>query len=84
VIQNHILQVLSMIAMEPPATPGEQDLRDRKVDALRAIQPLRRAGITRRTRAVLATAPAGSQGHPRAAGVPLQRMPTRTASSPNE
>ena len=50
VIQNHMLQVLSLIAMEPPATPGERDLRDRKVDALRAIQPLRRAEIASRTR----------------------------------
>jgi glucose-6-phosphate 1-dehydrogenase len=50
VMQNHMLQVLSLIAMEPPATPGERALHDRKLDALRAIQPLCRAGVASRTR----------------------------------
>ena len=38
VMQNHLLQVLSLIAMEPPASFGERDLRDRKVEALRALR----------------------------------------------
>jgi glucose-6-phosphate 1-dehydrogenase len=50
VMQNHMLQVLALIAMEPPATPGERDLRDRKFDALRTIQPLGRTEIASRTR----------------------------------
>ncbi|MDQ3893678.1 MAG: glucose-6-phosphate dehydrogenase, partial [Actinomycetota bacterium] len=45
VMQSHMLQVLSVIAMEPPATSGERDLRDRKLSALRAIRPLRRAEV---------------------------------------
>ena len=36
-LQNHLLQVLALIAMEPPASVGARDLRDRKVDALRAV-----------------------------------------------
>jgi glucose-6-phosphate 1-dehydrogenase len=56
VLQNHMLQVLSLIAMEPPATPGERDLHDRKLDALRAIQPLRRADVVARTRRARYTA----------------------------
>jgi glucose-6-phosphate 1-dehydrogenase len=66
VMQNHMLQVLAMVAMEPPATPGERDLRDRKLEALRAIRPLRRDVIASRTRRArytagrLATYPEGS------------------------
>jgi glucose-6-phosphate 1-dehydrogenase len=56
VMQNHMLQVLSLIAMEPPATPAERDLHDRKLDALRAIQPLRRAKLGSRTRRARYTA----------------------------
>jgi glucose-6-phosphate 1-dehydrogenase len=37
-IQNHLLQVMALVAMEPPPTLGERDLRDRKVDVLRAIR----------------------------------------------
>lgn len=38
VMQNHILQVLCVLAMEPPAGPGERELRDAKVAALRAAR----------------------------------------------
>ncbi|NYI04849.1 glucose-6-phosphate dehydrogenase [Allostreptomyces psammosilenae] len=38
-LQNHLLQLLCLVAMEPPRTLGERDLRDRKVDVLRSIQP---------------------------------------------
>jgi len=37
-IQNHLLQLLSLVAMEPPATLSARDLRDRKSEALRAIR----------------------------------------------
>lgn len=37
VMQNHMLQILSLVAMEPPLSLGERDLRDRKVDALRSV-----------------------------------------------
>src|SRR5205814_9590895 len=40
VMQNHVFQLLSLVAMEPPATLDERDLRDRKLDALRSIRPL--------------------------------------------
>jgi glucose-6-phosphate 1-dehydrogenase len=56
VLQNHMLQVLSLIAMEGPATSAERDLHDRKLDALRAIQPLRRAELGSRTRRARYTA----------------------------
>jgi glucose-6-phosphate 1-dehydrogenase len=41
VVQNHMLQVLALVAMEPPSTPAERDLRDAKVAALRAVRKLR-------------------------------------------
>ncbi|MGJ7440371.1 glucose-6-phosphate dehydrogenase [Aquipuribacter sp. MA13-6] len=37
-VQNHLLQLLALVAMEPPTTLGERDLRDRKVDVLRAVR----------------------------------------------
>ena len=35
-IQNHLLQMLALVAMEPPRTMTERDLRDHKVEVLRA------------------------------------------------
>jgi glucose-6-phosphate 1-dehydrogenase len=51
-IQNHLLQILCLVAMEPPVSMGERDLRDRKVDVLRSIRPLDGAvaAATRRAR----------------------------------
>jgi glucose-6-phosphate 1-dehydrogenase len=37
VLQNHLLQLVSLIAMEPPATFAADALRDEKVKVLRAI-----------------------------------------------
>jgi glucose-6-phosphate 1-dehydrogenase len=37
VVQNHLLQVLALIAMEAPVGPGYDALWDRKVDVFRAI-----------------------------------------------
>ena len=38
-VANHVLQVLSLIAMEPPAAFDAEAVRDQKVQVLRAIQP---------------------------------------------
>ena len=38
-IQNHLLQVLSLVAMEPPITLDADALRDKKVEVLRAARP---------------------------------------------
>jgi len=37
IVQNHVLQVLSLTLMEPPATIDAQGIRDEKVKALRSI-----------------------------------------------
>lgn len=39
-IQSHLLQVLCLIAMEPPAGFDADEIRSRKVDVLRAIRPI--------------------------------------------
>ncbi|TYP71746.1 glucose-6-phosphate 1-dehydrogenase [Paenibacillus methanolicus] len=38
-VQNHLLQMLSMIAMEPPSRLHPEDIRDEKVKALRSLRP---------------------------------------------
>jgi glucose-6-phosphate 1-dehydrogenase len=37
VVQNHLLQVLSLVAMEPPSGKSADDLRDKKAEVFRAI-----------------------------------------------
>jgi glucose-6-phosphate 1-dehydrogenase len=49
-VQNHLLQLLCLIAMEPPISLGERDLRDRKLDVLRSVRPLTDEDVLRRTR----------------------------------
>ena len=49
-LQNHILQLLCLVAMEPPISLDARDLRDRKVDVLRSIRPLSDDDILRHTR----------------------------------
>jgi len=39
-IQNHVLQLLSLVAMEPPATFDATSVRDEKAKLLRSIRPL--------------------------------------------
>ncbi|HTG80493.1 MAG TPA: glucose-6-phosphate dehydrogenase [Geobacteraceae bacterium] len=40
-VQNHLLQILCLIAMEPPVSFAADEVRSRKVDVLRAIRPIR-------------------------------------------
>ena len=37
-VQNHLLQLLTMVAMEPPSTMDADSLRNKKVDVLKAIR----------------------------------------------
>ncbi|MFI5614068.1 glucose-6-phosphate dehydrogenase [Amycolatopsis sp. NPDC051903] len=55
-VQNHLLQLLCLVAMEPPISLGERDLRDRKLDVLRSVRPLTDADVVRRTRRARYTA----------------------------
>lgn len=48
-VQNHLLQMLALVAMEPPTSMQERDLRDRKVDLLRAVRTLSEEDVARKT-----------------------------------
>ena len=40
-VQNHVLQLLCLIAMEPPSSLGADNVRDEKLKVLRALRPMR-------------------------------------------
>ncbi len=48
-IQNHLMQVLTLVAMEPPATLTADDVRDEKVKVLKAIRSFKPADVDRET-----------------------------------
>jgi glucose-6-phosphate 1-dehydrogenase len=47
VVQNHLLQVVSLLAMEPPAGSDTEAVRDAKAQAFRAMRPLQPADVVR-------------------------------------
>jgi glucose-6-phosphate 1-dehydrogenase len=44
-IQSHLLQMLTLVAMEPPANLDAESLRDEKVKVLRSIRPIPRHAV---------------------------------------
>ncbi|TXI19756.1 MAG: glucose-6-phosphate dehydrogenase (NADP(+)), partial [Roseateles sp.] len=46
-IQNHALQLLTMIAMEPPASNDADAIRDEKLKVLRALKPFTAESVAR-------------------------------------
>ena len=40
IVQNHMFQVMTLVAMEPPISFGGEDVRDEKVRVLHAVPPL--------------------------------------------
>ena len=63
--QNHLFQLMALVAMEPPVRYDGQSVRDRKADVLRAIVP-----ITQQTLANVAARGQYSAGHIGAQSVP--------------
>jgi len=47
VIQNHMFQILSNLAMEPPVRMDSETIRDAKVNVLKAIPPLQAESVLR-------------------------------------
>ncbi len=47
VMQNHLFQVLTNLAMEPAAATGSEALRNAKVKVLKAISPLKKKDLVR-------------------------------------
>ncbi|MFN2556196.1 MAG: glucose-6-phosphate dehydrogenase [Nitriliruptorales bacterium] len=45
VVQNHLLEVVTLVAMEPPVGADAQALRDEKVKVLRSMPPLNPADV---------------------------------------
>ncbi|MBX9584826.1 MAG: glucose-6-phosphate dehydrogenase [Gemmataceae bacterium] len=45
VVQNHLVQLLALVAMEPPASLAADDVRTEKVKVLRNLVPLRAADL---------------------------------------
>ena len=48
-VQNHLMQLLTLTAMEPPVALDANAIRDEKVKVLRSIQPLTKEEVGRRT-----------------------------------
>jgi len=44
-IQNHVFQLISLIAMEPPVSLEAKSIRDEKIKALQAVRPIPRAEV---------------------------------------
>jgi glucose-6-phosphate 1-dehydrogenase len=47
VVQNHLLQVVALLAMEPPNLTYRESIRDEQVKVFRAISPVRSAQLVR-------------------------------------
>jgi len=47
VVQNHLLQVLALLAMEPPTSADSEAIRDEKTKVMRAIRPLEEHDLVR-------------------------------------
>jgi glucose-6-phosphate 1-dehydrogenase len=46
-VQNHMLQVLSLVSMEPPVSLEAESIRDEKVKLLKSIRPLTPADVAK-------------------------------------
>jgi len=77
-VQNHLLQVLALVAMEPPVSLAAESIRDEKVKLLKSIRPITPEAVTRQV--------VRGQYLPGCAGgepVPGYRQEARVASDSN-
>jgi glucose-6-phosphate 1-dehydrogenase len=65
-VQNHMLQLLSLVAMEPPSRFEATAVRDEKVKVLRALRPIDRSNVA--THSVTGQYSAGAVGGAAVAG----------------
>jgi glucose-6-phosphate 1-dehydrogenase len=47
VLQNHLLQIVALLTIEPPVNSEGESLRDEKVKLLKAVRPLTQADVVR-------------------------------------
>ncbi|MDD2267230.1 glucose-6-phosphate dehydrogenase [Sulfuricurvum sp.] len=78
-IQNHLMQLLCLIAMEPPCSLEADSVRDEKVKVLRSLRPMSPADIEKKTVRAQYT-PGSIDGKP----VPGYREGTGMAESTTE
>jgi glucose-6-phosphate 1-dehydrogenase len=48
-VQNHLVQLLCMVAMEPPASLSEDAIRDEKIKILKALKPILPQDVAEKT-----------------------------------
>jgi glucose-6-phosphate 1-dehydrogenase len=48
-VQNHLLQILSLLAMEPPADLSADSVRDEKLKVIKALKPITRQNVKEKT-----------------------------------
>jgi len=65
-VQNHLLQLLCIVAMEPPSSIGADAVRDAKLQVLRALKPFTEADV--HSRSVRGQYRAGASGGQPVAG----------------
>jgi glucose-6-phosphate 1-dehydrogenase len=49
IVQNHLLQLMALVAMEPPSAFDDRAVRDEKVKVLRALRPISEREVAART-----------------------------------
>lgn len=76
-VQNHILQLLCLVAMESPTTIAADSVRDEKLKVLRALRPLQGAEVAQKT--VRGQYRAGAAGGRTVPGY-LDELPARNLS----
>jgi len=72
-LQNHLMQLMTVVAMEPPAMLDADALRDEKVKVLRSIRPIPK-------RAVSSYALRAQYAHGTNHGETVTRLPGRKSS----
>jgi glucose-6-phosphate 1-dehydrogenase len=45
-VQSHLMQILCLIAMEPPVSFRDEEIRNKKVDVIRALRPISRKDVS--------------------------------------
>ena len=65
VVQNHLLQIVGYLAMEPPSSAWREALRGEQAKVLRTIRPLSPAEIVS-----VSSRGIGREGRPQDSGVP--------------
>jgi glucose-6-phosphate 1-dehydrogenase len=73
-LQNHLIQLLCLVAMEPPANLGPESIRDEKVKVLRSIRDYSPAELLARSARGQYSAGRGADGSSRVAYVEEARV----------